>query len=215
LVTHRRLEVGSDLDGALGALVRTTAHAIGHLPIRTRGTFGGSIAHADPAAEWCLLARTLDAEVELRSAKGTRTVAASDLFVTVFTTTIDADEVLTSVSLPMVAPTCRVGFSEFSRRSGDFALAAAMTVVDVRDDVVVGARIGLGAVADVPVRATDAETALTGQRFDATTIREAAHLAAMAVTPAADIHGSTEFRQDLVRAMVERALVRDLSPVAA
>jgi len=162
LVTHRRLELGGVMPGPLGALLADVGRWIGHLPIRTRGTFGGSIAHADPASEWCVLAALLDADLSLRSTSGMRTCPASEFFVTVFTTALEPTEILTSVRLPLLTVGHRVGFAEFSRRAGDFAIVMAMTVLEVRDDVIHDARVALGGVAGTPVRAGGAEAVLTG-----------------------------------------------------
>src|SRR4051812_34534970 len=148
--------------GPTGHLLRTTAAHIGHLPIRTRGTIGGSLAHADPAAEWCLVARTLDADIVVRGAIGRRSVSAEDFFDGYFTTTIQPDEILTAVRIPVLQDDHRVGFVEFTRRAGDFAIVAAAAVLQVRDRTIAAARIGLAGVADRPVRARGAEATLVG-----------------------------------------------------
>ena len=117
LARHVDFESASVPD-PLGALLRTIAHQIGHLPIRVRGTFVGSVAHADPAAEWCLLAVTLDAEMVCQSVDGTRVVGSADFFDTVFTTALEPSELLVEVRIPLLDPEIRVGFQEFSRRAG-------------------------------------------------------------------------------------------------
>ena len=217
-VCHVRLEApevdapagrSEPLGGVLGALLPAVARYVGHLPIRVRGTFGGSIAHADPAAEWCILARTLDAEmVALRSGGGERTIPAADFFETVFTTSLAPEELLAAVRLPVLGDDWRAGFCEFSRRAGDFAVVAAMTAVrlDPATDAVAEARIGVGGVAGVPVRLPAAEAVLVGQRPGDEVFAEAAATAAGEVDPVGDLHGSAAYRRDLVRAMVGRAL---------
>jgi carbon-monoxide dehydrogenase medium subunit len=213
LVRHVELERGA-VGGPLGTLLRQAGSVIGHLPIRTRGTFGGSIAHADPASEWCALAALLDAEITLQSAAGQRTVGYDDFFVTVFTTAMEADEILTNVTLPALGPDHRVGFAEFSRRAGDFAIVLAMVVLRLEDARIAEARVALGGVADRPVRASLAEQLLIGAAPSEAAYRAAGDAAAEGVDPAADIHGPPEYRQDLVRAMVRRALARAAEPAA-
>lgn len=196
------------LGGVLGALLPQVARWVGHLPIRVRGTFGGSVAHADPAAEWCIVARTLDAEmVARRAGGGERAIPAADFFETVFTTALEPEELLTEVRLPLLGDGWRAGFCEFSRRAGDFAVVAAMAAVrlDPRGSVA-EARIGVGGVAGVPVRLPGAEAALGGETPGPGVFAAAAEVAAAEVDPVGDLHGSAAYRRDLVRAMVGRAL---------
>lgn len=194
------------LSGPLGVLLRRTARHIGHLPIRTRGTFGGSIAHSDAASEWCLLARLLDARITVVSERGRRTVAAEDFFVSVFTTAMAADEILVEVELPRLPATHRVGVAEFARRAGDFAVVAAMSDVAVADEVVTAARVCLGGVSDTPYRSGAAERMLVGERWSADLMLAAADAAAAEVDPPSDAHGDADYRRALVRALLPRAL---------
>lgn len=198
------------LGGVLGTLLPTVARFVGHLPIRVRGTFGGSIAHADPAAEWCILARTLDAEMVALRLGGERAIPAADFFETVFTTSLAPEELLAAVRLPILGEDWRAGFCEFSRRAGDFAVVAAMTALrfDPASGAVAEARIGVGGVAGVPVRLAEAEAALVGEAPSAELLAAAAEVAAGEVDPVGDLHGSAEYRCDLVRAMVGRALAQ-------
>ena len=176
--------------GSLGGLLSTVVRHIAHHPIRTRGTFCGSLAHADPASEWCLVAATLDASLIARSARGTRTIAVADFFSGVMTTTLAPDELLVEARLPLLSEGTRFGFSEFSRRSGDFAIAMALVVLgDER-------RVGVGGVESRPRRIREAEIAIAN-------IEEAA---ARAVNPMTDPQYSADYRRDLVRAVVRRAL---------
>jgi carbon-monoxide dehydrogenase medium subunit len=207
LTRHLDLE-RTDLPGPLGSLLRSAGAHVGHLPIRTRGTFGGSVAHADPASEWCVLAALLDASMTVVGPAGTRTVAAADFFTTIFTTALEPDELLTAVSLPSLDETYRVAVVEFARRAGDFAIVAAMVACRMRDGTIEEARVALGGVADRPVRATAAEALLTGQPAGDAAFRAAADAAAAAVSPPADIHGSSGYRRDLVSVLVRRALER-------
>lgn len=218
-VIHARLEAptvtapdgrSEPLGGALGSLLPAVARYVGHLPIRVRGTFGGSIAHADPAAEWCILARTLEAEMVALRMGGERTIAAGDFFETVFTTALAPEELLVAVRLPILGDDWRTGFCEFSRRAGDFAVVAAMTAVrlELTTGTIAEARIGVGGVAGVPVRLPGAEATLVGEAPGAELHEAAAAAAAAEVDPVGDLHGSAAYRRDLVRAMVARALAQ-------
>jgi carbon-monoxide dehydrogenase medium subunit len=204
LTRHRAFEQPV-VPGPLGRLMVDMAHHVGHLPIRTRGTFGGSLAHADPAAEWCLLARTLDATMVTLSSEQERRIPASEFFSTVFTTALDESELLTEVRLPLLRTGHLVGFSEFSRRVGDFALVMIAVVVEVREDTVTEAKVGAGGVSDVPLRLSSAEAVLRGGTWGPPLWAEAAEAARAEVEPFEDIHGSTEYRRDLVGALVQRA----------
>jgi carbon-monoxide dehydrogenase medium subunit len=205
-VRHHRLEQPG-FGGPLGSLFSTAARHVGHWPIRLRGTFGGSIAHADPAAEWCLLAALLDVEAVVRSASGQRAIKACDLFETFLTTTIGDDELLTEIRVPWLTEDWVTGFSEFSRRAGDFAVVAVGTALRLDGGRVAEARIAAGGVATTPVRLSRAEAALIGQPLDAASVDQAAAAGATEVEPGADIHGSTEYRRDLVRSLTRRALL--------
>jgi carbon-monoxide dehydrogenase medium subunit len=200
--------------GALGSLLPSVARHVGHLPIRVRGTFGGSIAHADPAAEWCILARTLDAEMVALRKGGERIINAADFFETVFTTTLEPEELLSAVRLPVLGAGWRTGFCEFSRRVGDFAVVAAMTALrlDPATGAVAEAKIGAGGVAGVPVRLASAEATLVGEAPSGELLAAAAAAGAAEVDPVGDLHGSATYRRDLVRAMVSRALAQCVAP---
>jgi len=136
---------------------------IGHFQIRNRGTIGGSLAHADPAAEYPAVAVALDATLRVASARGTRAVAAADFFTGVWSTALEPDELLTAVELPVWTRRTGVGVAEFARRHGDFAIAGAVAAVELADDRVARAAIAVFGAADVPVRASAAEHALAGQ----------------------------------------------------
>ena len=209
----RHLDLEHNLiEGPLGRLFAETGRWVGHYPIRVRGTFGGSLAHADPAAEWCALACALDAEMRCRSAGGSRAVSAGDFFEQMaFTTSLEPDELLESVRLPRLSDAWRVGVAEFARRWGDFAIVLAIAAVEFDGGCITGARIALGGVAGGPVRASNAEAALNGRPATAETIAAAAAAAAGEVSPTGDIHGSADYRRDLVRAMVTRALDQALA----
>ena len=210
-VRHLDLE-HNKIGGPLGSLLASTGRWVGHYPIRVRGTFGGSLAHADPAAEWCALACALDAEIHCQSAGGSRVVAASDFFEGwAFTTSLRPDELLVGARLPRLGESSGVGVAEFARRWGDFAIVLAVAALECSGDSIVGARIALGGVAGAPVRARNAEAALSGRPATAETVAAAAAAAADEVDPTGDIHGSAQYRRDLVRAMVTRALGQALA----
>jgi carbon-monoxide dehydrogenase medium subunit len=208
MVRHVDLERNS-LDGPLGRLFAEVARWVGHVPIRTRGTIGGSLAHADPAAEWGVVAVTLDATLEVVGPGGIRRIAAADLFRSVFLTSLDPDEVITAISFQVLGSDVRFGFREFARRSGDFALVSVLAVASMASRrEVATARIGLGGVGATPLRATPAESILSGREVDERVLREAAASAAGAVEPPADVHASSEFRRKLVRNLTIEALSR-------
>jgi carbon-monoxide dehydrogenase medium subunit len=192
--------------GALGRFLPQMAQHIGHLPIRTRGTFCGSIAHADPASEWCLLAATLDAELVIVSRRGQRGARPGDYFVGALMTTLQPDELLAEIRLPLLDDTWRTGFAEFSRRAGDFALAMCAAFLRFEGGRIAEARLGIGGATDRPLRIAAAEAVLMGTEGSAEVIREAGNVAAEKIDPLVDIHASAEYRRDLVRAMVGRAL---------
>jgi aerobic carbon-monoxide dehydrogenase medium subunit len=181
--------------GPLGESLSTVVRHIAHYPIRTRGTFCGSLAHADPASEWCLVAATLDARMTARSTRGTRTIDARDWFQGLMTTCLERDELLLEARLPLLPQGTRFGFNEFSRRSGDFAVAMALVVIGAEP------RIGVGGVEARPRRIPEAEAALARG-----SVEDAAEAAARAVDPMTDQHYSAAYRRDLVRTVVRRAL---------
>src|SRR5437764_14227471 len=172
LARHARFETPV-AEGALSAFLPRVARQIAHLPIRVRGTFGGSLAHADPASEWCLVAATLDAELDIASRRGSRSLRAHDYFVTALTTALEADELLTEIRLPLLDPDWRLGFAEFSRRAGDYALAMCAACLHIKDGHVVEARIGVGGATDRPQRIAAAEQSLIASDAGANLRREA------------------------------------------
>lgn len=208
LVTHHELELGSAPELApFGALARAASH-ISHLPIRTRGTIGGSIAHADSASEWCLMALVMGAEIVAESRTGTRTIAASEFFHGFFTTALEPHEIITALRFPR--PTGVARLDEYARRSGDFAIVAAAADVGISSSGrLLDARIALGGVAGSALRVPEAEAVLEGLPVaDAgeDAIAEAAYVAAHSVRPAGDAHGSAAYRRRLVEVLVVRAL---------
>jgi CO/xanthine dehydrogenase FAD-binding subunit len=205
LMRHATLE-REQLEGGERLLARAASH-IGHFPIRVRGTIGGSLVHADPAAELPVAAVALDAEIETRSAAhGTRRIAAASFFLGPFTTAVAPDEVVTAVRLPATARAASAGFAEFAIRPGDFAIASAAVVASLVDGRVTRARIVLGGVGAIPVAAERAESALEGTALTPQTVREAAALAAADCDTVDDPVASAAYRRRLVERLVADAL---------
>ena len=196
------------VEGPTGTLLSRVVRDIAHYPIRLRGTFCGSLAHADPASEWCLAAVTLGAEIIAMSRRGRRVMAADDFFEGMMATALAEDELLLEARLPLLSPETHFGFYEFSRRAGDYALAMALVTFRLQDGVIVAPRIGIGGAEARPRRMAAAEAVLAGRRPDTESFRAAAEAAADAVEPMEDIHADAEFRLDLVRAVTRRALER-------
>ena len=194
--------------GPLGRLLATVVRHIGHHPIRTRGTFCGSLAHADPASEWCMTAATLDAEIVATSKRGVRTIAAHDHFQGIMTTALKEDELLSEVRLPLLPSDARFGFCEFARRAGDFALGMALVTYRLKDGVMAEPHVGVGGAEARPRRIAEAEAALAGKPPGADAFAAAAEATATAIDPLEDINTSADYRRDLVRAMTRRALDR-------
>jgi carbon-monoxide dehydrogenase medium subunit len=182
---------------------------IGHPPIRNRGTVGGSIAHADPAAELPAVAVALDAELVARRTSGERTIPAGQFFVGHYTTAIEPDECLTEIHWPTTAPGSGWAFEETARRHGDFAMAgvAATTVLDDAGRIS-QARLALTGVSSQPVRAREAEAVLAGATADRSLFEAAGQAAATAIDPPSDLHASAAYRRHVVAVLVRRALER-------
>lgn len=198
------------VDNPLGRLLAIVARHIAHYPIRLRGTFCGSLAHADPASEWCLLAATLDATMVAMSTRGERTITARNFFAGIMTTALADDELLAEVRLPLLARDTKFGFNEFSRRAGDFAMSAALVTYRVQGAKVADAHIGVGGAETSARRIPEAETALNGQVPGDGAFRAAAEAAARAIDPLEDHQTDSGYRRDLVRAVVRRALEQTL-----
>jgi len=203
LTTHRAVELSRDpaVLAGFGVLPRS-ARWIGHYPIRSRGTFGGSIAHADPASEWCLLAVLLDAQVVLTGPAGERTVPAGEFLQGYYTTAAGPDEMITELWFPRPSP--RAVLTEFAPRQGDFAVVAAAVSADVEDGTCRSGRVVLGGVGPRPVE-VDAGP-LAGQPAAAGTWQVMGEHAAAQIDPPDDTHGSGQYRRALTATLVARAL---------
>lgn len=220
------LEAAPDGGLAIGALVRQRAAErspvvagrcpllaealpfLAHPAIRTRGTIGGSVAHADPAAELPAVCAALDAQIVARSVKGERVLPAADFFVSHFTTALAPDEILTSVRIPPAAPRTGWAFDEVSRRHGDFALVAAAAMVRLDGGVIAEARLAFAGVAGTPVRAAAAEARLVGERPDDKLFEAAAADAAAGLDPPDDLHATSRYRCHVAALLTRRLLAR-------
>ena len=192
--------------GPLGKLLSSVVWHIAHFPIRTRGTMCGSLANADPASEWCLVAATLHPELTVVSQRGRRTIHSRDWFQGLMTTSLQADELLEQVRFERLPAGTVFGFQEFSRRAGDFALAMALVTFRVEAGVIADPKVGVGAVEATPRRIAAAESALRGRKPSSTVYEEAGDNAALAIDPLVDQRYDGAYRRDLVRALVRRAL---------
>lgn len=206
MTTQAAIERSVEVASALPLLARATPF-IGHFQIRNRGTIGGSLAHADPAAEYPAVALTLDAELEIVSPQGTRTVPASQFFTGLWSTELEEDNVLTAVKLPRWSGRCGFAIEEFARRHGDFAIAGATVAVELDgDDHVRRCHIGLLGLGATPERATEAEAALMNAHVDAVDAGEIGRLAMEPLESVpSDLHGSADYRRRVGAAVVERA----------
>src|SRR5580704_1365587 len=203
LTTHRAVEISRDpaVLAGFGVLPRS-ARWIGHYPIRSRGTFGGSIAHADPASEWCLLAVLLQAEVVLTGPGGRRHVPAAEFFQGYYTTVASPDEMITELWFPRPEP--HAVLTEFAPRQGDFAVVAAAVALDVDGGVCRSGRVVLGGVGPQPVQVQAG--LLAGQPAVPDTWQAMGEHAATAIEPPEDIHGTSQYRRRLTVTLIARAL---------
>jgi len=188
-------------------LLKAAVEHVAHYQIRNRGTVGGSIAHADPAAEMPGIAVTCDAEIAVTGSKGARTVRAADFFLGALTTALEHDELITDIRLPAWPAKRRWGFLEFSRRRGDFAMAAAALFYD-QDAAgkAINAHVGIIGLGDRPRRLPEVEAVINGRVIDEATIERAAEVTSATVDAQEDIHASAAYRRSLAGTMVERAL---------
>jgi len=179
---------------------------IGHEAIRSRGTIGGSLAHADPAAELPAVARALDAEFVVRDPSGERVIPAAQWFEGYLTTSRHPDELLTEVRFPTARRGTGVSFQEVARRHGDFAIVGLAASLTLSEGVISDARLAFAGMSDVPVRAAAAEDLLVGERPSTELFDEAARRATGDTDPPADLHGSSDYRKKVAAALVRRGL---------
>lgn len=205
LTRHRELETSSLVASRFPVIPETMVH-VAHLAIRNRGTIGGSLSHADPAAELPMLTRLLDAEIVVRSTRGERAIASEDFFVAPLTSALEEDEIVVCVELPGLPTGMGWCFQEFARRAGDFALAAVGVLLDVHDGIIHEARVAMMGVGDTPLRRTEAEAVLMGSTLSDAVVAEAVRAACTSLEPSVDLHASPEFRRHLAGVLMERVL---------
>jgi CO/xanthine dehydrogenase FAD-binding subunit len=205
LTRHHQLETSPVIARHFPVLTEAMAH-VAHLAIRNRGTIGGSLSHADPAAELPMMALLLDAELRVVSASGARAVAARDFFRDALSVDLAEDEIVTEVVLPKLPPNTGWGFAEVARRSGDFALAAVAVTLTLSDGKIAQARIAMTGVAPTARRVTEAEMLLIGQRLDDGVDSDVIEAVRAATEPPTDLHASAEYRRHLVGVLAGRAL---------
>lgn len=204
-VRHARFRPGA-VAGATGKLFAKVMPNIANYSVRSRGTFCGSLAHADPASEWCALAALLDAEIVVRSVRGDRRIRASAWFDGAMSTTLAADEIVVEARIPLLPEGARTGFNEFSRRKGDFAIAMAIVAFGVESGRIVAPRVSIGGAEAFPRRLPAAERALDGATPGAAAFASAAQAAADVIDPMEDAMTDAAYRRDVVRAVTRRAL---------
>jgi carbon-monoxide dehydrogenase medium subunit len=207
-VRWRDIEDDRRLGLAHPLLAQAISH-VAHYQIRNRGTVGGSLAHADPAAEMPGIAVTCDAKIHVQGPRGPRTIPAGSFFLGPLSTALAVGELITAVELPAWRSGRAWGFEEFSRRRGDFAMAGIAAFFD-RDGEgrVQDAHIGVIGACHQPHRLSAAEAILNGHRADEARIVQAARAAAGEVDPPSDLHAPADYRRALVETLTERALRR-------
>jgi aerobic carbon-monoxide dehydrogenase medium subunit len=216
---HALVGMDDEVADSVPLLTLSTPY-IGHFQIRTRGTLGGAIAHADPAAEYAAVALALDATMEATSSRGSRQIAASEFFTGLWDTALASDEILTAVRFPVWAGRSGFAIEEFARRHGDFAIAGAAVAIELDDsDHVCRCGIGLLGLGSTPLRGSVAEEAMLGQPVASLAAEQIGRLAMSQLSDIpADLQGSAHYRARVGAAMVARALtsaVRDATTTEA
>ena len=213
--TQRFAEKDAVLRQRIPVLVHAIEH-IAHFQIRNKGTVGGSIVNADPASELPAMSLLLDAEFEIENASNKTVVPAQDFFITYMTTSLQTDEVLSSVLFKAPPPTSGWGFREVARRTGDFALAGSTAVIDLDADGKCSyARVALFGVAATPVRAREVENALLGKQCSPELLKEAVVNVRGIIDPESDVHVTEEYRRNVAQVLTVRALEDAFSRAAA
>jgi CO/xanthine dehydrogenase FAD-binding subunit len=205
LTRHYQLETSPLIARHLPVLSCAMTH-VAHLAIRNRGTIGGSLAHADPAAELPMMALLLDAELRIASAAGERTIAARDFFLGALTVDLAASEIITGIVLPKLPPRTGWGFEEVARRHGDFALAAVAAILTVSGGATEQARIALTGVGPTALRATESEGLLIGHALGPDLVSRVIAAVRATIKPETDLHASSDYRRHLAGVLTGRAL---------
>ena len=204
MTRHADLEFSDLVASKLPVMAAAMRH-VAHLAIRNKGTIGGSLSHADPAAELPMLAVFYGATLKVQGSNGRRDIAAEDFFVSALTNCLDPDEIVFEIDFPVLASHAGWAFEEVARRFGDFALACIAVSFDVLDDKIADARVAVMGVADTPRRLREAEQVLKGARRGPEAAARFAEVVRSCLSPPSDIHVSAEYRKNLIGALAERA----------
>jgi carbon-monoxide dehydrogenase medium subunit len=210
MTRQRAIEFSPVVRRRIPLLAEATAF-VGHLPIRTRGTIGGSLAHADPAAEYPTTLTALGGEVVVRGPRGERTLQAGDLFQSYLATALGADEILVEVRFPAMPDGAGFAFEEFSRRHGDFAIVGIAAMVIGQGLSCTAARLATAGAGPLPARLRGAEEILEREGLSEAAVEAASRQAAKLVDPPSDIHASADYRRNLTRVLTGRALRRAIA----
>jgi CO/xanthine dehydrogenase FAD-binding subunit len=205
LTRHYRLETSPVIAAHLPVVAEAMRH-VAHLAIRNRGTIGGSLSHADPAAELPMLALLLDATLQVASSVGPRKVSARDFFLGPLTVDLAGDEMVTRITIPKLPPATGWGFAEVARRSGDFALAATAATMTLCDGTITDARIAMTGIDETAKRASEAEALLNGRKLTPDLIDAAITAVRAGVNPPTDLHASSDYRRHLIGVLAGRVL---------
>jgi CO/xanthine dehydrogenase FAD-binding subunit len=206
LVRHRM----TASDGLIAERLPVLHHAmkhVAHLTVRNRGTFCGSICHADPAAEMPMIAQLLNAEIHIFSPRGERHLSAREFFTGALVTALEPDELVTEIELDQLAPDSGWGFEEFARRHGDYALAAVAVTMLRREGIASDVRIAVMGVGETAMRVTEVEKVLEGHELDESLIGVAVDVLRSVIEPNSDLHASADYRRHLCGELARRALI--------
>lgn len=206
LTRHADLEFSELIAKQLPVMGAAMPH-VAHLAIRNRGTIGGSLSHADPAAELPMLALLYDATIKAQGPKGRRDIPAEEFFVSALTNCLDPEEIVFEIDFPVLTSHTGWAFEEVARRFGDFALACIAVSIELQEDRIAGARVAVMGVADTPRRLHEAEDALRAAQGGRETAARFAEVVRSCLSPADDIHVSAEYRKNLIGALAEKALM--------
>jgi aerobic carbon-monoxide dehydrogenase medium subunit len=213
MTRQRRLE-SDPLIATKLPLLREALRWVGHLPTRSRGTIGGSIAHADPSAEIPMVLQALEGEIVARGPQGERRIPAQDLFHAALTTSLAPLEIITEVRFPTMPARAGHAIEEFARRKGDFAIAAVAVMLMRDGERCTKARLATAGVGPISIRLRDAEAVLEQKGLGEAAIAEAADKAAAQVDPISDLNGSAEYRRHLTGVLMSRAVVKAIASAA-
>jgi aerobic carbon-monoxide dehydrogenase medium subunit len=213
MTRQRRLE-SDPLIATKLPLLREALRWVGHLPTRSRGTIGGSIAHADPSAEIPMVLQALEGEIVARGPQGERRIPAQDLFHAALTTSLAPLEIITEVRFPTMPARAGHAIEEFARRKGDFAIAAVAVMLMRDGERCTKARLATAGVGPISIRLRDAEAVLEQKGLGEAAIAEAADKAAAQVDPVSDLNGSAEYRRHLTGVLMSRAVVKAIASAA-